>query len=580
MPTRTRFERLLSELVGREVSVVGHERPAIDAVEQLVDHLFGGCQTMEEAYSILCRLLAYYGVLKASEEFFSRFIGFEAFRSLKAFEARVRSYQCVAMRLFRSFHEAYVALNEAPNIGDILKRAGPRDVAEYQRRPKWDAIDQIPSERLSDLGYATTARVEQENRERQRIQSFLIDLARDVRERGGESLAVHSEATLREMVALLKRFGSNLGRSQLTPLFAPSAERLEEEAELLAPVDEAELARIAETQRRALRNLGTYLTSDYMDVYVATSMRLGTDFISVNSFVQDLFSSELLSDLNIRYFNPTQAWIGDRVSKGLAEAIMLRRASYVIYMAQMGDTFGKDSEASIALGLGKPVIVYVPKLLLPGTELDSEKLGRLSESELLNAVEEERKADTWGLSGRDRDSLLCFLVSSRLSQVPKSALLAAVSQCWADFDLRREVWFVRDIESRELLLEWLDSIVDEGEVRPLSEPIRRDIVRLLSAISVKFEKRARTFRDIHPLGLQITYSRGIPNGVLVARSVEACARLLRTLIENKLEFELEVDDANYYLVEKLTGSIYRVVSRNRLLSDALTAHFEKGSCSP
>ena len=65
--------------------------------------------------------------------------------------------------------------------------------------------------------------------------------------------------------------------------------------------------------------------------------------------------------LNLRYFNPTQSWIDDRIAKGLVEALMLRRATVTIYMAQKTDTFGKDSEASVALGQGRPVIVYVPK---------------------------------------------------------------------------------------------------------------------------------------------------------------------------------------------------------------------------
>jgi hypothetical protein len=59
----------------------------------------------------------------------------------------------------------------------------------------------------------------------------------------------------------------------------------------------------------------------------------------------------------------------------LVEALMLRRASLTIYMAQKEDTFGKDSEASVALGQGKPVVVFVPKLIAPELGIDSEPLG-------------------------------------------------------------------------------------------------------------------------------------------------------------------------------------------------------------
>jgi len=104
---------------------------------------------------------------------------------------------------------------------------------------------------------------------------------------------------------------------------------------------------------RAEQNLANYLSADYLDVYVATSMRTDADFISVNRFVRSLFSHDLIRPLKLRYFNPTQSWIDDRVAKGPVEALMLRRASMTIYMAQKDDTFGKDSEASVALGQGK-----------------------------------------------------------------------------------------------------------------------------------------------------------------------------------------------------------------------------------
>lgn len=92
-------------------------------------------------------------------------------------------------------------------------------------------------------------------------------------------------------------------------------------------------------------------------------MRTEADFVSVSGFTDALFKHDELRPLKLRFFDPTQSWIEDRVAKGLVEALMLRRSSMTIYMAQKSDTFGKDSEASVALGQGKPVVVYVPKLL-------------------------------------------------------------------------------------------------------------------------------------------------------------------------------------------------------------------------
>ena len=130
------------------------------------------------------------------------------------------------------------------------------------------------------------------------------------------------------------------------------------------------------TQKTAYHNLSNYLSADHLDVYVATSMRNYADFVSVNQFVETLFSHSDLRQLKLRYFNPTQSWIEDRVAKGLVEALMLKRADICIYMAQKEDTFGKDSEASVTLGQGKPVIVYVPKLFDPNSGIDSEIFGR------------------------------------------------------------------------------------------------------------------------------------------------------------------------------------------------------------
>src|SRR5690606_3428085 len=125
---------------------------------------------------------------------------------------------------------------------------------------------------------------------------------------------------------------------------------------------EGEIEEMKKYQGTAYRNLAHYLTADFMDIYVATSMRSDADFVSVNNFVTSLFGHHDIKSFRLRYFNPTQSWIEDRVAKGLVEALMLKRSKLCIYMAQKEDTFGKDSEASVSLGQGKPVVVYVPRL--------------------------------------------------------------------------------------------------------------------------------------------------------------------------------------------------------------------------
>lgn len=152
----------------------------------------------------------------------------------------------------------------------------------------------------------------------------------------------------------------------MSPLFVPDADQIRREASRLAPKEAKDIQRMKETQKSGLRNLARYLSADFMDVYVATSMRTDADFASVNTFVKRLFRHEDIHPLKLRYFNPTQSWIEERVAKGLVEALMLKRAQFTIYLAQKADSFGKDSEASVALGQGKPVIVYVPRLSRSG----------------------------------------------------------------------------------------------------------------------------------------------------------------------------------------------------------------------
>ncbi len=209
----------------------------------------------------------------------------------------------------------------------------------------------------------------------------LQSLAESMILEGPTAIGALTSKNSRKIDSLLRKFGSTIVHGVSSPLFQPDPDALVREADRLAPKTEEELLSMETTQQTALRNLSRYLAADHMDVYVATSMRTAPDYVSVNYFVTALFAHERIRPLKLRYFNPTQSWVDDRVAKGLVEALMLKRASVTNYMAQKSDTFGKDSEASVALGQGKPVIVYVPKFEI-GEAIDSEKLFRLQRGEL------------------------------------------------------------------------------------------------------------------------------------------------------------------------------------------------------
>jgi hypothetical protein len=114
-------------------------------------------------------------------------------------------------------------------------------------------------------------------------------------------------------------------------------------------------------RRAGIKNQEQYINSAAeMDVYVATSMRDDRDYMEMKAFIDQVFGRKDISRLNLRYFDPTQAYCPNKYDKGLVECLMIRCAKVTIYCAQRQDTMGKDSELAITLGLGKPVIIYVP----------------------------------------------------------------------------------------------------------------------------------------------------------------------------------------------------------------------------
>lgn len=276
------------------------------------------------------------------------------------------------------------------------------------------------------------------------------------------------------------------------------------------------------------KNHEAYLASDHMDVYVATSMRERHEYQIVHKIVADVFSTRRLQHLKVRYFDPTQAFCGQRIDKGLAEALMLKRAKCTLYLAQEADTLGKDSELASTLAQGKPVIAFVPKVTEEG------EAGFVDE--LLAMI---RKAKP-----NESD------VSLALGQLQIFAPEAA----WKEADVRR--WITEPDKA------------DQAAVRK----------RLGTAIRTHYDKRAKTLQDTHPLGIQVNLGNGVANGVLVARDVEQCSDLIVRVLTNTLELDLEskvLDGLRYlYLKERQTNSVFRVVSGDALLTLAFWNHYK------
>ncbi|MBK06120.1 MAG: hypothetical protein CL932_15205 [Deltaproteobacteria bacterium] len=573
---RFAFEDILSELVGRKVHLTYHDESVQEAAQQLINKLIDEHSSDRQTHDLFNSVLVFYGVQPTSWPFFAHYLGASAFDNLLSFEHAIRSYQKDAIRLYSTLSQAYKALNASQNLMASLAPLQPNSLISYERRAPWDVIQEVGDEQLPDLGYIAAARVQQEEAERQALKTFLEDLAKQLREEGPTAISQIKEKTRRRMDSFLRKFDSTLQHGPFSPLFAPDADELVREAQRLAPKSEEELARMAETQNIALQNLAHYLSADYMDVYVATSMRNDADFVSVNQFVRTLFSHNQIEPLKLRYFNPTQSWLDDRIGKGLVEALMLKRSQATIYMAQKSDTFGKDSEASIALGQGKPVIVYVPKLSIPQADIDSEALSLKTRSELELELRKEVGEEQLDLDASiDDEALVARILLHRLKKVPERDLHMAIKQHWADFDLYGEAHRITDEDERAQYRQWLDQLIKQQLEVLCPTGIREHLHGLLVAVALRFERRARVFREIHPLAVQVILSSGVLNGILVVRSVDQCADILRSLIENKLSLTLEQDSQNIRLVEETTGSTIRVISRHQLLRNAFETFYKE-----
>ena len=265
-----------------------------------------------------------------------------------------------------------------------------------------------------------------------------------------------------------------------------------------------------------------YLDSDYLDVYVATSMRHKFDFWNVARTANKIFADDLLKGLRIRHFDPTQAYCVDRIDKGLVEALMLKRAECTIYMAGETETLGKDSELAATLAQGKPVIAFVPQL-----------------NDYKNFVED--------------------YVMPLLSDLFKDQEPIGVALDFLEIFYPQGAWKDRKVK------DWLNDAVS---------PEFDDVVRLLyDKAKQMYDDRADMLRERHPLGLQVHLETGVANGVLVARSVSECARLVRGILLRTLEFEIEERDpkqlgGSVLLREKSTRSIFRVVTGDDHLTNS------------
>lgn len=292
---------------------------------------------------------------------------------------------------------------------------------------------------------------------------------------------------------------------------------------------EEEERKMDEVTKIGIDNNNAYLASEIMDVYIATSMRNKHEFIQINEVCDYLFNkNENLKSLNLRYFNPTQAFCDDRIDKGLTEALMLKRASCTIYLVQESDTLGKNSELASTLAQGKPVIAYIPEV---------------TDEYFKHLIDTLNKLDT----NIDFNQIIL-----------KHLCIFNPSLAWGKDQIE--------------LREWLNN-PQQADREELLKTFKETIANV-------YNRKADVLINDHPLGIQVDLNKGVANGVLVVRTLDKLAELLYAILTNDYEFDIEpenphINGDSIKLIEKISGSVFRVMTKNQLLNNSFWNFYTK-----
>ncbi|MDX6501376.1 MAG: hypothetical protein QOG23_4636 [Blastocatellia bacterium] len=296
-----------------------------------------------------------------------------------------------------------------------------------------------------------------------------------------------------------------------------------------------------------IQNANFYMAMPDLNVYVATLMRAPLHFTTNWTFVNALFHSGQLSSWNLRYFDPTQTYLQSRIQMGFLERLMIKRTQLMVYRPQESDAFGKDSEAGVVLAQGKPVVAFVTRLF-----------NRLPEMKSLYAALDEATRtihrDNFVVFLRDQGLLTNKQVESLLIEPERSKadVIETVMRAYAQPVLKK-------IGSDHLDME----LIRHGYVPP-----DHDVLDFVFDRIIKLERRALTFRDVHPLALQASPIDGVARGVIVTRTVHDTATVVGGLLSGTLTYDIIDDWENWILIDSVTQSPVRVVTKNPVLMAA------------
>ena len=116
-----------------------------------------------------------------------------------------------------------------------------------------------------------------------------------------------------------------------------------------------------------------------------------------------------------------------------------------------------------------------------------------------------------------------------------------------------------------------DSFGKDAEVA-MTMSLGKPVV-ILCPDTEKGKERERIFRDIHPLSKLIDFNSGVVNGAMITRNKDIARELLGRIFENRMEYDFEQTKGYFRLKERLTGSVVRLQTSDRLLRETFWNYY-------
>lgn len=549
--------RQLLLLTGREdrtANVKTSQVPGIKAIWLPLKSSVERGLDFEATCDLVNRILITLAIKPISYSFYNVVFGNVDFSKIDQLADSVRKFRTLCMLEYGNFRYGYKTFKEDnERLSDKWEQYFPsHDEKNYREiklrtRPEPAGLIPIDPSQLFALGYLASEQALKINGARKELLTLLEAAVETNVNSWSELQTVARDQEIEDLPRLLARCGIPGTEALWLALWAggrPYGEIVKQLKDNCTTVDENA---IAEAKNKGEQNAYTYLAMHDLDVYVATSMRDPLNFTTNWAFVRELFHNGELSDWHLRYFDPTQAYLPDRIQKGLMECLMIKRAAVTVYNAQESDTFGKDAELGVTLAERKPGVVYVARLFDHDETI----------SRTYRSIDAQLRSP--------RDKFIDALLGDRLLDEQDVLGLRAPEKSKGDaleFVIRKSLnGYLKGKDQAELGLE----LVRQGYSPPKGE---EDLVDFCMERIVKLERRALTFREIHPLSLQTSPFDGVARGVIVTRTVPDTARVLSGLLRYAMEYDIIEEDGNWLLVDKVTHSPVRVVTKNTVLTAA------------